>query len=519
MSRSPCFLIFLAMTMGLSVPVTTRAQNLRSGVSNSIVMAVADSAFNRGNFVRAKLAYVRILKTDPNNSRAAYQLGRLMPPGSEEAILFFRRYVLLEPQDPWGHMALGDALAKAGRLPQARRFYEHAIKLTPKERDVWIGLGRILQNAGRTDETIKAFERWSSAHPSDALAWRELGRVRQRAGQLREATQALKRALTIAPDNKTENRLRSVQAQAAPAVMPLIGSSWDSDGNVIYRGEVSGTALVFNRARLGVQAGWTQTEDPKQHATALEFTLTGNWRPRGTLRLNGRVGFAEVRGLEDTTHQSQMTPVFHLRARWQAPANGPAGELRLTHTPIMSTPFLLVQPVVLKEGRSIFSAPVYGPIRIRGLGRLGLLKSAVDRNTRIGYGGALTFRIMPGLELSGQYQAMTYKRTTQAGYFAPDLLQTVEVTSYFESSRLWPVEFALDIGIGIQRVTPHDSRAYSWGRAFRLWALISWYFEPGRQLMLEIEGYDSVAAGEALTPSFGWRYGSALLSLRWGLGS
>ena len=185
MSRSPCFLIFLAMTMGLSVSVTTRSQNLRSGVSNSIVMAVADSAFNRGDFVRAKLAYVRILKTDPNNSRAAYQLGRLMPQGSEEAILFFRRYVLLEPQDPWGHMALGDALAKAGRLPQARRRYEHAIKLAPKERDVWIGLGRILQKARRTDETIKAFERWSSAHPSDALAWRELGRVRQRAGQLR----------------------------------------------------------------------------------------------------------------------------------------------------------------------------------------------------------------------------------------------------------------------------------------------------------------------------------------------
>ncbi len=71
----------------------------------------ADAAYSSGNRELAKSLYRAVLASDPDNSRAAFQLARLSPPGSAEAVALLRRYVKLEPGDPWGYMTLGDALA------------------------------------------------------------------------------------------------------------------------------------------------------------------------------------------------------------------------------------------------------------------------------------------------------------------------------------------------------------------------------------------------------------------------
>jgi hypothetical protein len=128
-------------------------------------------------------------------------------------------------------------------------------------------------------------------------------------------------------------------------------------------------------------------------------------------------------------------------------------------------------------------------------------------------------RLLPDWELTTQYRALDYTRPTKSGYFAPDLLQTVEIGSYFTYSRLWPLTLTIDLGGGAQRVTPFGRAPYAWGRVFRLWTFLSWNFQPGRELALEFERYDSVIPGNVLMPAYGWRYGAFTLSLRWGLGS
>ncbi|MBI4544930.1 MAG: hypothetical protein HY703_07045, partial [Gemmatimonadetes bacterium] len=56
----------------------------------------------------------------------------------------------------------------------------------------------------------------------------------------------------------------------------------------------------------------------------------------------------------------------------------------------------------------------------------------------------------------------------------------------------------------------------AWQPAFRLWSMLALGLQPGRELRLELEGYDTRAGAEvAATP--GWRYGAASLSLRWAL--
>ncbi len=517
MSRYRFLSIALAMLLGFTVPLAAQKQKPQSSETTAVLMARADSAFHSGQLESSRRIYAQVLRVEPDNSRATYQLGRLAPQGSKLAIELFRRYVFLEPDDPWGYMALAEAFAKAGLYDPAVCWYEEAVTLAPTEQDSWIGLGSILERAGRVDASIEVYERWAKVRPKDALAWRTLGQARQRAGRLREAAYAFEHALAIKQDEATMKRLRHVLSYGAPAITPLFGRNWDSDGNVVYQGAVTGNWMPLDRTRLGVKVGVTQVEDPGSSTTANEFALTASWQPRSNLILDSRAGLVQIRGSHNQS-SSRTTPVLHWRTRWRAAASGPAGELRVNIAPLMATPLLMAQPVVLKEIYWLMSVPAYGPLRLQALGQLGTLKSDTHQNTRIRYGGALVLRLASALEFSGQYRALTYRHPTKAGYFAPDLLQTVEVASYLEYSRLWPFVLTLDLGLGVQRATPHGRAPFSWGRAFRLWALMAWNFQPSRQLALEIESYETITPGEALIPDYGWRSSAVVLSLRWGLG-
>src|SRR5574342_252716 len=119
----------LAMLMGFSVPLAAQKQKLQSPKTTAVLIARADSAFRSGQLEFSRRLYAHVLKVEPSNSRATYQLGRLAPPGSKLAIKHFRRYILLQPKDPWGYMALAEAYAKAGLFNPAVRWYIEAVIL------------------------------------------------------------------------------------------------------------------------------------------------------------------------------------------------------------------------------------------------------------------------------------------------------------------------------------------------------------------------------------------------------
>ncbi|HYS50769.1 MAG TPA: tetratricopeptide repeat protein, partial [Burkholderiales bacterium] len=151
--RSAALLVLLLVAW----PPPSEAQAAAQGL-----LQRADAAYSSGNRELAKTLYRAVLASDPSNSRAAFQLAHLSPPGSAEAVVLLQRYVKLEPGDPWGHMVLGDALAKAGKVDEAIEQYGLARRSAPAEPDVYLGLGKILRDVGRTDELVRNYEEWAS---------------------------------------------------------------------------------------------------------------------------------------------------------------------------------------------------------------------------------------------------------------------------------------------------------------------------------------------------------------------
>jgi tetratricopeptide (TPR) repeat protein len=479
------------------------------------LMRRADAAYAAEDFAEAGRLYQAVLDIDAMSSRAVFQKARLTPKGSAEQIRMFKRYVELETSDPWGYMALGDALAAAGNLAGAAAEYERALRLAPKEADARAGLARILIRSGRIDEAVALHEKLAEENSQDPKAWRELGQSRLRAGRNSGAAAALERSLALQEDAETRDMLQRSRLRKSPSFTPFAGRSSDSDNNTVERFGLKGDWQAGDRLRLGFSAGRTRVEDDLSSALAQEFGLTADWQPHRKFRLNSLAGIARTRDSAAGAAR-RTTGVFDLRARWSSSADGLSGEARGVRLPILATPRLAAQPVVLEEVRARVDAPVYGPLRFRVLGRTGAVDAKEERNTRTGYGGGVVFRLSPSIEWSTLYQRLSYARPSAAGYFAPRMVETVETGIYLEREmETAPLSLAFDAGGGGQRAAQHGLAAGPWGRTYHLWGLVGWNIRRNLLLGVELEASESLLALNAFTSSNSWRYVSAMLSLRW----
>jgi Flp pilus assembly protein TadD len=473
----------------------------------------ADAAYSAGERELAKSLYQSVLASDPNNSRALFQLARLLPPGSPESVDLLRRYVKLEPQDPWGDMALGDALAKSGDVDGAIAQYRIARGKAPAESDVYTGLGRILRDAGRTDDLVENYEQWVTVQPKNPNAWFELGRARQRAKRQVEAAEAYASSLALKDDKPTRELLDSALAESAFSLRPYFGLSNDTDQNRIKRWGLDAEQQLGERSRWGLHAERAEVWDPLSAGAVDSLALFAKWQPLSQLKLDALGGAARL--VADQT--SHTRPLAALRLRWNRPADGPAVELRATRNPLLATPGLVAQPVELAEIKAGLDLPLSGPIRARARGQSGVLDSTIDVNRRAGYQIGPVYRWRPAAEVGIFYSQLGYDHATTAGYFAPERAETIELGTYIEYEGWYPVTFAVDAGAGMQRVQKFGEDVREWIATYRLWGMASYALKPGVSLDLEVEHYDSPIAGNAVAPTANWRYNAALLSLRFGV--
>ena len=438
----------------------------------------ADSAFTAGDTRAALREYSAVLAADPWNSRATYRLAQLRRHDLPVALRLFRRYVELEPSDPWGYMAVADLLARTRRFGEALRYYDAALRLAPGERDAVVGHARTLVRARRAGAAIAAYRAWLAAHPTDVEAKRELAAAR---------------------------------VAAAPAIMPLVNGSRDSDGNTTLR--LGGVAELgaSGPTRLGARATREQIRDGITTIGLDELTLRAASQPGGRLQIDAEGGATRIDAMGGAS--AMVTPTGQVRARWRDPLGGPAVDLRARRNVIDASPLLVTNRVVRTEIGAILELPVAQRLKLRGIGRTAALSSSFDLNHRTTFAGVAAVAVTPTLELSGQVHEIRYSRSSSAGYFAPRLIQIAQVGSYFELETARSIVFALDLGVGVQRVAQQGAALGPWRRALQLYSLVAVPLAPGRELRFEVEGDDSGVASESATTAQ-WRYVSMQLSLR-----
>ena len=463
-------------------PAAAQSANLATGH-----LGRADSAFTAGDTRAAAQEYAAVLAADPWNSHATYRLAQLHRHDPRLALRLFRRYVALEPSDPWGYMALAEMLARAGRYSAALRCYDDALRLAPDERDAVVGRARTLARARRAGAAIAVYEGWLTAHPTDAEVRRELAAAR---------------------------------VAAAPAIMPLVGGSRDSDGNATLR--LGGVAELeaSGPTRLGVRATREQIRDGVTAIGLDELTLRAAARPRGTLQIDLEGGATRVDAVGSAG--APLIPTGQLRARWRDPMGGPAIDLRARRNVIDASPLLVTNRVVRTEIGAIVELPVAGGLKLRGIGRTAALSSSLDVNHRTTFAGVAAVAVTPILEVSGQIHEIRYSRPSSAGYFAPRLVQIAQAGSYIELETARSIVLAFDLGAGVQRVAQQRAAVGPWRRALRLYSLIAVPLAPGRELRFELDADDSGVATESAKTAVAtdsattaqWRYVSMQVSLR-----
>ena len=471
----------LALVVGAVVAAHARPAAAQGATLATRHLGRADSAFTAGDRPAAEREYAAVLAADPWNSHATYRLAQLHRQDPRLALRLFRRYVALEPSDPWGYMALAEMLARTGRYGESLRCYDDALRLAPGERDAVIGRARTLARARRAGAAIAAYRAWLAAHPTDAEVRRELA---------------------------------AAQVAAAPAITPLFGGSHDSDGNATLR--LGGTAELgaSGPTRLGVRATREQVRDGVTTIGLDELTLRAGARPGGALQIDAEGGATRVDALGGAA--ATLTPTGQLRARWRDPMGGPAVDLRVRRNVIDASPLLVTNRVVRTEIGAIVELPVASRLKLRGIGRTAALSSSFDVNHRTTFAGVAAVAVTPSLEVSGQIHEIRYSRPSNAGYFAPRLIQIAQAGSYIELETARSLVLAFDLGVGVQRVAQQRAAVGPWRRALRLYSLVAVPLAPGRELRFELEGDDSGVATESATTAQ-WRYISMQLSLRFAL--
>ena len=81
-----------------------------------------------GNFVQAEHVYRKILKKQPNNAGAYYELGNVLQDKGQlnEALLCYKKAITIDPKFSGSYNNLGNVLRQSGRLEEAISYYQKA---------------------------------------------------------------------------------------------------------------------------------------------------------------------------------------------------------------------------------------------------------------------------------------------------------------------------------------------------------------------------------------------------------
>jgi protein O-GlcNAc transferase len=167
------------------------------------LIQLAHKHLMEGNLVQAENVYRKILKRQPNNAGAYYELGNVLQDKGHlnEALQCYKKTITIDPKFSGSYNNIGNVLRKSGRFEEAIYYYQKAIALAPNFAGSYYNLAQAMHDSGHLEEAITYYKKALQIDPSIANAYYNLGRALKEMGALEEAVSCYHRALQIDPNH------------------------------------------------------------------------------------------------------------------------------------------------------------------------------------------------------------------------------------------------------------------------------------------------------------------------------
>ena len=157
------------------------------------------AAGDRGNAEKFLLLAQRQLA---NWSRSYNILGKMYekedPARAEQ---YFRKAVAVEPQNPYGHMNIGNLLSQRGQPGAAEPYFNRALEIAPDDPQVLYNVGYFRLRQKRVAEAEKLFRQCVAEKSDSREAINVLGVITLQSGRYAEAVGWFEKAVLLEPDN------------------------------------------------------------------------------------------------------------------------------------------------------------------------------------------------------------------------------------------------------------------------------------------------------------------------------
>jgi hypothetical protein len=491
------------------------AQQAPSRAELNARVSAGDSAWGRDDHRAAFAAYDAVVRTDSAYStRALFRVGLLHAWANRfaAAIAAHRLYVVHEPADLEGRVALARTYAWASRFPESLAQYDTVIAREAEYRDAVLGRAQALAWNDRIPDAERGLETWLARHGEDAEAWTLLGQFRRWRGDARAAEAALARALAADPGHRgAREQMAWVRTELRPAVAWMIVGAKDSEDNTLWHRELTVDAAGLGNSRVGVAARLREASVTGGGALTMPGVtafIVGRPAGRGaTTRAEfGVVQFPD--GLSDG--------VTHLRGALRV-SGSPRRGLRLSGGGALE-PFDEVLATA-QRGMMFAVFDLDAAYAVTPRVQLGLAGSAglagggePDLASRTTVTGALRYTPRRGTMLSLTHREVSWGEPQFGIFFAPQRWATTELALSRERTAELGLIVAGDLGLASQLVGFQDS-ALDHAIVPRAVMRVGYRAAPGREVLLGLT-YANVAGAGAITAS-DYRYGAATLTGRW----
>jgi len=161
------------------------------------------SLYKKGNIVEAKKILQGAIEIYPDHSPSLKLMGEILVKENkyDDAILYYKRALLVNPKDNEARINLADVYGWQGNYDRAIGLYKEILEEEPENISAMLGLARTLRWAQRFEEAISVYQQILQNESENLEALSGLSKTLAFAGYYSKAIDYINKAIKLNPDN------------------------------------------------------------------------------------------------------------------------------------------------------------------------------------------------------------------------------------------------------------------------------------------------------------------------------